>query len=132
VRQPDAAAARPATILLVEDEPLVRGIVGEMLITLGHRVIATAGPTAALDVASSAEHFDLMLTDVVMPEMNGHELASRVADLRPGVRVVYISGYTGDAVEARGVLDAQDWFLQKPFTAGALGEKIHSALTARV
>jgi PAS domain S-box-containing protein len=129
--EPAAETVQAATILLVEDEPLVRGIVEEMLVTLGHRVIATAGPAAALDVASSHEHFDLVVTDVVMPEMNGHELASRVAELRPGVPVVYISGYTGDAVEARGVLDAEDWFLQKPFTVDALGAKVRNALTKR-
>jgi PAS domain S-box-containing protein len=129
--EPVTEAAQPAAILLVEDEPLVRGIVEEMLVTLGHRVIATAGPSAALDVASSHEHFDLIVTDVVMPEMNGHELASRVTELRPGVPVVYISGYTGDAVEARGVLDAEDWFLQKPFTVDALGAKVRNALTKR-
>jgi DNA-binding response OmpR family regulator len=54
-----------------------------------------------------------------------------VAELRPGVPVVYISGYTGDAVEARGVLDAEDWFLQKPFTVDALGAKVRNALTKR-
>jgi two-component system cell cycle sensor histidine kinase/response regulator CckA len=130
-RDPERAS-EAATILLVEDEPLVRGIVEEMLVALGHRVIATAGPGAALEVASTAEPFDLVLTDVVMPEMNGHELASRVAELRPGVRVLYISGYTGDVVEARGVLDAHDCFLQKPFSVDALGAKVRAALTARV
>jgi CheY-like chemotaxis protein len=126
-----AAPLRAATVLLVEDEPLVRGVIEQMLLSLGHRVLVAAGPDAALDVAAAGTHFDLVLTDVVMPEMNGHELASRLAELQPRARVLYISGYTGEAVEARGVLDAKDAFLQKPFTVDALGAKVRNALTAR-
>jgi CheY-like chemotaxis protein len=102
-----------------------------MLTSLGYRVTAAATPGEALAVAAGDATIDLVVTDVVMPEMNGHELASRVAELRPGVPVVYISGYTGEAVEARGVLDAEDWFLQKPFTVDALGAKVRNALTKR-
>ncbi|MGZ8716978.1 MAG: response regulator, partial [Gaiellaceae bacterium] len=79
-----------------------------------------------------AEAFDLVLTDVVMPQMNGHELALRLVELRPGVPILYTSGYTGDVVEARGVLDARDLFLQKPFTIAALAAKVRAALAGRI
>jgi len=133
-RETEPAAAESdgdATILVVEDEPLVRGIMQEMLESLGYRVLAAQAPHEAIAIAESAEAFDLVLTDVVMPEMNGHELALRLVELRPGVPILYTSGYTGDVVEARGVLDAHDSFLQKPFTLAALAAKVRTALAGR-
>ncbi|MGZ4334591.1 MAG: PAS domain S-box protein, partial [Gaiellaceae bacterium] len=121
-----------ATILVVEDEPLVRGIMQEMLESLGYRVLAAEAPHEAIAIAESAETFDLVLTDVVMPQMNGHELALRLVELRPGVPILYTSGYTGEVVEARGVLDARDMFLQKPFTIAALAAKVRMALTGPI
>jgi CheY-like chemotaxis protein len=119
-------------VLIVEDEPLVRGIMQEMLESLGYSVLAAEAAHEAIAIAESAEAFDLVLTDVVMPEMNGHELALRLVELRPGVPILYTSGYTGDVVEARGVLDARDLFLQKPFTIAALAAKVRAALAGRI
>jgi CheY-like chemotaxis protein len=66
----------------------------------------------------------VLVTDVVMPEMNGHELAQRLLTLRPDLRVLYISGYTPDVVRAKGVLTHQESFLQKPFTAAVLTQAV--------
>ncbi|HKI93146.1 MAG TPA: PAS domain S-box protein, partial [Gaiellaceae bacterium] len=130
---PDVAVAADggdnhATILLVEDDTLVRGIVTEMLERLGHEVVVAATPGEALELALGPAELDLVLTDVVMPEMNGHDLALRLAELRPGLRIVYTSGYPCDAVRDRGVLDARDTFLQKPFTMTALAAALRPAL----
>jgi two-component system cell cycle sensor histidine kinase/response regulator CckA len=121
-----------ATILVVEDEPLVRGIMQEMLQSLGYGVLTAETPLVALAIAESATSFDLVLTDVVMPEMNGHELALQLVELRPGLPILYTSGYTGDVVDPRGLLDTSESFLQKPFTIAALAAKVRTALEGRI
>jgi two-component system, cell cycle sensor histidine kinase and response regulator CckA len=124
------AAGGSERVLLVEDEEIIRGVVELMLCELGYDVEVCGSPGDVLERIERGERFDVLLTDVVMPEMNGNELAAIVAERSPGVRVVYTSGYTGDIVLDRGVLAEGDAFLQKPFTFAELDEKIRSILAA--
>jgi two-component system cell cycle sensor histidine kinase/response regulator CckA len=130
VRGADAAAGGTETILLVEDETSVRGLVGRILRKKGYRVLEAATGEEALTVA--AEHagtIHLLLTDLVMPRMSGHELALALTRVRTSLRVVFMSGYTDDGVR-RGVEDSAVGFLHKPFTPAVLMEKIRAVLDA--
>jgi signal transduction histidine kinase len=118
------------TVLLVEDEDLVRQLANEMLVMNGYRVLQASQGVEALEV--SRQHkgvIDLMVTDVVMPVMGGAELASRLALTRPDMRVLFMSGYTDEAIIHRGVLQEQTAFLQKPFTAEAFGRKLREVIS---
>ncbi len=115
------------TILLVEDEDIVRRLVAEMLEGQGYRVVAAAGPADALEVT---EPYDLLLTDVVMPSMSGPELAELLVERTPGVGVLFTSGYSGATAAAGGALTAD--LLQKPFTIEQLARKVREALDARL
>jgi CheY-like chemotaxis protein len=117
------------TVLVVEDEVSVRSLVRGVLESRGYRVLEACHGADAL--AISDQHggpIHLLLTDVVMPEMSGRDLASRVVPRRPGIRVLYMSGYTDDAIVHNGVLDAGTAFLQKPFTPDALARKVREVL----
>jgi len=117
------------TILLVEDDELVRDLAADILEPSGYRVLPAANGVEALRIC--AEHvgkIELMITDVVMPQMGGRELAERVALMRPDTLVLYISGYTDDAVVRHGVLDEEMSFLQKPFTPDSLARKVGDLL----
>jgi PAS domain S-box-containing protein len=117
------------TILLVEDEDAVRMLVGTMLRHAGYTVLDASRGSVALRLAGEhAGPIHLLITDVVMPEMDGRELVERLARLRPGIRVLYLSGYTDDAVVRHGVLQAEVAFLQKPFTMAALTIKVREVL----
>jgi two-component system, cell cycle sensor histidine kinase and response regulator CckA len=119
------------TILLVEDEPLVRAVAGTILRKRGYDVLEAEG---AIDALLQVEHhpgpIHLLLTDVVMPRMSGRQLAERMHTLRPGVKVLYMSGYTDDAVMRHGILDATLRFIQKPLTPDALAQKVRDVLDA--
>jgi two-component system, cell cycle sensor histidine kinase and response regulator CckA len=109
------------TVLLVEDEPALREMIRETLEQSGHQVLVGASPLQAEAIATSYPGpIHVMLTDVVMPEMSGRELAERMATLRPQTAVIYMSGYTDEAVGQHGLLDATTHFLQKPFSEGRL------------
>jgi CheY-like chemotaxis protein len=136
-----AAADRPAvqpsagtstgTILLVEDEPAVRGFARRTLSRLGYTVLEAADGAAAQ--AQSSAHqggIDLLLTDVIMPGLLGHQLAEQLAAVRPGLRVLYVSGFTENSVIHQGVPDAGIAFLPKPFSAEALAGAVRRALEA--
>src|SRR5213592_1044324 len=124
-----APAAGSETILLVEDEHLVRLLARKVLERAGYRVLVAAGGAEALDLAERyAGTIHLLLTDVVMPGMNGRELIRRLAPLRPDLRVLYMSGYADEAVAQHGVLDPGTAFLQKPFTPGGLADKVRGVL----
>jgi PAS domain S-box-containing protein len=119
------------TVLLVEDEDGVRKLACESLRRRGYRVLEAAGSLEALEVCRGAEGpIHLLVTDVVMPRMSGRELAERVSFLRPGIRVLYMSGYTQDAIIHRGVLNEETEFLEKPFTPDALARKVRKVLDA--
>jgi CheY-like chemotaxis protein len=125
-----AAEPRPTeTVLLVEDEDVVRDLAREVLEEGGYAVLAARHAGEALLIAERHPGpIHLLLTDVVMPHMGGRELAERAALLRPGVKVLYVSGYTDDAVLRHGVMEAEVEFLQKPFTATALVRRVRAIL----
>jgi PAS domain S-box-containing protein len=117
------------TILIAEDEFTVRTLLARFLEGLGYVVIVSATPEDALTTASrSSTHIDLLLTDVVMPGMNGPVLASHVAVVRPGIKVLYVSGYPDAAVAHHGVFEPGAALLSKPFTREALARKIREIL----
>ncbi len=128
---PALATSRPVgeTVLLVEDEAALRRMTRETLEGEGYRVLEADGPVEALAIGSTHPGpIEVMLTDVVMPGMNGRELASRLAAQRPGMRVVYTSGYPDDALGRQGVLDRDTPFLPKPFTREGLARRLREAL----
>jgi len=117
------------TILILEDEDLLRTMVRETLEAGGYRVLAaSSGEEAIALLRAREEPVHLLLTDVVMPGMSGREAAMRLAPLRPSMKVLYMSGYTDDAVVVRGVLTRGAGFLQKPFTSEALAAKVRQVL----
>ncbi|HEX6107066.1 MAG TPA: ATP-binding protein, partial [Gemmatimonadales bacterium] len=131
-RLPVPPAVEPSgreTILLVEDEPGVRGFTAEVLRESGFRVVEAASGEDALAVAASADgRIELLLTDVVLPGMNGRVLAERVLATRQGIRVLYMSGYTDDMVVRAGVVARDTAFLQKPFTPQGLLDRVRAVL----
>ena len=117
------------TILLVEDEPMVRNIARETLELYGYTVMEASDGSEALTLNGPyGEKIDLLLTDVVMPGMGGRELAERLGKSRPETAVLYMSGYTDDAIVNHGVLDAGTHFLEKPFAPEALARKVYEVL----
>jgi signal transduction histidine kinase/ActR/RegA family two-component response regulator len=129
--EPTEATGGTETILLVEDERPVRALVRRCLERAGYAVLESDGPTEALRLTAQHEGMiHLLLTDVVMPQMSGKQLAERVATLRPGTRVLYMSGYTDDTVAQHGVLDAGTMLIQKPFTPENLAAKVRAVLDA--
>jgi PAS domain S-box-containing protein len=117
------------TIMLVEDEAGVRALVRKFLERSGYHVLeASSGDEALREAEKHAGHISLLLTDVVLPRMSGSELARRLVEARPDTRVLYMSGYTDDAIVHHGVLSEGAAFLQKPFTADALARKIRDIL----
>ncbi len=119
------------TVLLVEDEERIRKLVVTMLAKQGYRVLEAEGPAAAMAfVGDSSMPIHLVLTDIVMPDMNGFDLAKSVREVRPNVKMLYMSGYTDNRVSDGWVLDPDTPFLQKPFTAAQLAQKVREALGA--
>jgi PAS domain S-box-containing protein len=120
-----------ATVLIVEDEDGVRAVATEMLAAAGCRVLEAATPGEALRVfRSMRSQIDLLLTDVVMPEMSGRELANQLLLLKPDLKVLFMSGYTDDAIAHHGVLGAATNLIGKPFSGPALRAAVAQALFA--
>jgi two-component system cell cycle sensor histidine kinase/response regulator CckA len=121
---------KPETILLVDDEPGVVRLVRQMLLREGYTVLETTESEEALSVAR--EHpapIHLLLTDIVMPQMNGEELARRVAVVRPDTKVLFMSGFMPEAIlKYYGISTAGNPFLQKPFTPKVLAQKVGEVL----
>ncbi|HKT79172.1 MAG TPA: ATP-binding protein [Vicinamibacterales bacterium] len=118
-------------ILVVEDEDGVRRLVTKVLEKHGYCVEATGHPTQAVALASApTARYDLLVTDVVLPELSGREVADAVRKSQPDCRVLFMSGYTDDHVMRQGILHAEALFLQKPFKADALVQKVAEALSA--
>jgi len=135
----DARADRSAeaprgseTVLLVEDEESVRSLIRKILEQRGYRVLEARSGQEALDLCASYDGpIDLLLTDVVMPEMSGRELAERLLPDRAEIRVLFMSGYTEDAVVRHGIENTRINFLEKPFSPAALARKVREVLDAQ-
>ena len=120
------------TILIVEDEAALRELARELLEADGYKVIeAERGEQAIQLVEHSQTPIDLLLTDVVMPGIGGKQLARRLVELRPGLHVLYMSGYTDDVINNRGVTRENTLLLPKPFTRAILLRRIREALESR-
>ncbi|HKW91896.1 MAG TPA: response regulator, partial [Methylomirabilota bacterium] len=123
------AGGRGETILLVEDAQRVRAVVREILEMSGYVVLEARHGAEALEISHRhTGQIHLLVTDVVMPQMSGRELAQRLATLRPELKVLYMSGYTDDAIVRHGVLASGIAFLSKPFTPDALALKVREVL----
>jgi PAS domain S-box-containing protein len=119
------------TIFLVEDEPLVRELTERALLRLGYRVLAFSDGLAALAAAESfTGAIHLLMTDVVMPGMDGRELASRLAEIRPETRTLFASGHTADVMLRHGLVESGLHFLVKPYTPHSLAAKVRAVLDA--
>jgi CheY-like chemotaxis protein len=117
------------TVLLVEDEEVVRGLATHILEDAGYKVLAARDGAEAIQLCTQPdEQIDLLLTDVVMPETSGKEVADRVTKLVPHLRVLFMSGYTDEAIVHHGVLDSNVEFIQKPFTPLGLSKKVREVL----
>ncbi len=117
------------TVLLVEDEPAVRGIARMILERLGYKVLAASTPGEAIRLAETpVGEIHLLITDVVMPGMNGRDLNARLLALRPKLKCLFMSGYTADVIGHHGVLEAGVNFIQKPFSIGDLAAKVRTSL----
>ncbi len=117
------------TVLLAEDEESVRALSRFILRDCGYAVLEASDGEDALKVCAREKGaIHLLVSDVVMPGMGGRQLAERLLALRPEMRVLYLSGYSDDAVIRHGVLEAEVNFLQKPFSAGALARKVREVL----
>jgi CheY-like chemotaxis protein len=128
---PEPIRVAVETVLVVDDEARLRQLVDTILRRKGYSVLTAASPAEALQL--SAQHggkIDLLLTDVVMPGMNGRLLAARLVERRPGLRVLYMSGYTGTVAVHHGMLDEGIALLQKPITPDALARAVREALEA--
>lgn len=116
------------TILLVEDEELVRQVAGRQMRDLGYMVVEAADGPAALRLVADGLQFDLLVTDVIMPQMNGRSLAEAIRDIRPGARVLYASGYPDSVIVHHGRLDHDVLLLRKPYRRHELARKLREAL----
>jgi len=117
------------TVIVVEDEASILELARESLEQLGYAVLAAKTPEEALRLSGeNAGPIHLLLTDVVMPQMNGRQLAERLVTARPGLKCLYMSGYTADVIAHRGILDEGVRFIAKPFSLQVLSEKVREAL----
>jgi len=130
--QPEPVQRGNETILLIEDEEPVQKLCKHALEKLGYTVIAATAGIDGLERVSRFEGtIDALITDVVLPDMRGPEIAEQLRKVRPDIAVLFISGYTHDAIARDGVLEPNVNFLQKPFTMTKLGEKVRRMLDSR-
>jgi CheY-like chemotaxis protein len=119
------------TVLLCEDELAVRLLIEHILTGHGYKVIAADGPLDALErAAEPGQEIDLLISDVIMPDLSGPELARRLDSVRPGVRTLFVSGYTAETVRGRGRLPADSAFLEKPFDQLSLLRAVRALLAS--
>jgi CheY-like chemotaxis protein len=121
----------PETVLVAEDQDDLRRLVVTVLESRGYRVLDAADGAGALRLSEETEEvIDLLLTDVIMPDLTGKQVADRIQQARPGIRVLFMSGYADELIARKGVLDRGVSFLQKPFTIDTLVTKIREVLEA--
>ncbi|BDU78050.1 ATP-binding protein [Mesoterricola sediminis] len=131
LREEKAPARRGGeTILVVEDEPMNLEVAQMLLETLGYTVLPAATPAEALAIMEGPVALDLLLTDVIMPGMNGRDLAAKARGLRPDLRVLYMSGYTADVIATQGSIPEEVQLLDKPFTLEELAARVRAVLDA--
>ena len=117
------------TVLVVEDEPAILSLSKRMLEKQGYHVIAAATPGEAIRLAEAyAGEIQLLMTDVVMPEMNGRDLARKLLSFYPNLKRLFMSGYTANVIAHHGVLDEGVHFIQKPFSIKDLAAKVREAM----
>ena len=117
-------------VLIVEDEPLILNLAGKILQNVGYTVLPAGSPTKALRMAQAhTGDIALVVTDVVMPELNGRELVMRLKSFYPDIKCLFMSGYTADVIAHRGVIDEDFNFIQKPFSTRDLALKVAEAMT---
>jgi PAS domain S-box-containing protein len=130
--EPKPVSARPhgtgQCVLLVEDDRLVLTIATRMIEDLGYEVISALGAAEALALGKELERVDVLLSDIIMPQLTGPEVAAALRARVPGLRVLYMSGYTANAIEAEGMLDPGMQLLQKPFTSDSLARALRAVL----
>ena len=132
-KRPNGVQRGSETILLVEDDPQLRQLSSSVLTHCGYKVMLASSPEEGLAITrANLREIKLLVTDVVMPRMNGRQLAEQILRIAPEVRVLYISGYTNNAIVHYGVLESGLWFLPKPFTLAALVAKVREVLDAEV
>ncbi len=131
-RHPKDVNRGSETILLVEDDPQLRQLGSTVLTEFGYKVLVAENPEQGLALCQANQRrIRLLVTDVVMPRMNGRQLAEQIQKICPEIRVLYISGYTNNAIVHYGVLDSGLWFLPKPFTLTALVSKVREVLDSK-
>lgn len=125
----DETPVSAGTILLVEDDPRLLGLTRVILESIGCRVISAEAPAKAIKIAQNMDNqFDLLFTDVVMPQMNGHELFLKISEIRPGIKCLFMSGYSSDILAPKGIIEKDINFIQKPFTLKGLTDKINAIM----
>jgi CheY-like chemotaxis protein len=129
VPEKKAVAGGAETILLVDDEPTISRMTRMMLEKKGYTVLSAASPTEAIEKAEThSGAIDLLMTDVIMPEMNGRDLAEKIIGLHPVIKLLFMSGYPADVIGHRGILEHGAPFIQKPFSMTDMTSKIRELL----
>ena len=126
------APSKPTSILIVDDEESIRTYVDRVLSKAGYHTTLAVDGSAAIAVAGGGGRFDLLLTDVMMPEMTGAELARRLRQDRPHLKVLYLTGYADQLFTEKVTLWEDEAFLEKPCSAAALLEAVSLAITGRI
>jgi CheY-like chemotaxis protein len=116
------------TVLVVEDEPVIRNLIVEVLQDLGYRALEASDGPAGLKILQSRQHVDLLVTDVGLPGINGRQLADAARETRPHLKVLFITGYAENATLANGFLDPGMQMITKPFAVEALATRIRSMI----
>lgn len=117
------------SVLLVEDYPVFLPIAGKALRHLGYKVVSASTPDHAIrQFHEQPDGIDILITDVVMPDMNGHEMSRILTALKPDLKTLYMSGYTAEMLSARGILSGKEAFLQKPFSLADMARKVRGLL----
>ena len=126
-----SAPVRPLSVLVVDDEELVRKFVGRVLSEAGYQITTASDGPEALEVAARLDSFDILVTDVMMPQMTGDELARRVRVTKPGMKVLYLTGFSDRLFKEKVTLWADEAFLDKPCSVNGLRQAVSLLLLGR-